>query len=220
MEAKIKRHLTLVDTRKTLVLEAAKVVFAQFGLEGASVREIAKRAGYTPGALYTFFPSKKDLFLGLVDLSLQALEAEVKEAKPQKGRPEGAFLARAQAWFVWLEAHPRDLELLQHSLITAGALGDNRAARERLQTALSKTLDICASDLVALGAHPEEMPQEMGAMAAMGMGLLLLTPPGPPAQTLFQSYAEQVCVRLLGAPVGRGGAEIAEMQSAQTDLFV
>jgi len=34
------------------ILAAAKALFAEAGLEGASLRAIAARAGYTPAALY------------------------------------------------------------------------------------------------------------------------------------------------------------------------
>ncbi|MEY4858788.1 MAG: hypothetical protein RLZZ235_955, partial [Pseudomonadota bacterium] len=38
------------------ILAAAKALFAEAGLEGASLRAIAARAGYTPAALYFHFP--------------------------------------------------------------------------------------------------------------------------------------------------------------------
>ena len=44
------RQLAMSDTRRALVLDAARSVFAEKGVEGASIREIARRAGYTPSA--------------------------------------------------------------------------------------------------------------------------------------------------------------------------
>ena len=42
-------------------MAAAKDVFAAKGYEGASVADIAAEAGYTKGAVYAAFPSKKTL---------------------------------------------------------------------------------------------------------------------------------------------------------------
>jgi AcrR family transcriptional regulator len=46
-----------------LLLDAAEQVFMAKGFEGASLDEIADRAGYTRGAIYKHFADKADLFL-------------------------------------------------------------------------------------------------------------------------------------------------------------
>lgn len=57
------------QTREQLLLAAAQV-FAQKGFYGASIDEIAQVAGYTKGAVYAHFSTKDDLFLALLDQSL------------------------------------------------------------------------------------------------------------------------------------------------------
>lgn len=58
-------------TRKRLIDSAAKV-FAEKGFASASLEEIAESAGYTRGALYYNFADKDELFLAVLDESLQA----------------------------------------------------------------------------------------------------------------------------------------------------
>jgi AcrR family transcriptional regulator len=58
-------------TRKRLIDSAAKV-FAEKGFASASLEEIAESAGYTRGALYYNFADKDELFLAVLDQSLQA----------------------------------------------------------------------------------------------------------------------------------------------------
>ena len=48
------------------LLDAAAKVFSERGYEGASVAEIAERAGRTTGAIYAHFPTKEALFLALL----------------------------------------------------------------------------------------------------------------------------------------------------------
>ncbi|MGO8684770.1 MAG: TetR/AcrR family transcriptional regulator [Thermoleophilia bacterium] len=66
---KPRRRLTRVEAKaktREQLLAAAERVFAQKGLAGASVEEIAEDAGYSTGALYSNFESKEQLFLELM----------------------------------------------------------------------------------------------------------------------------------------------------------
>ena len=71
-------------TRQRL-LDVAVAVFAEKGFAHATVDEIAERAGYTKGAVYSNFPSKEDLALAVLerrnDQQLEALSVLI----PQRG---------------------------------------------------------------------------------------------------------------------------------------
>ncbi|MGF6824040.1 AcrR family transcriptional regulator [Microbacterium sp. ZKA21] len=53
------------ENTRARLLDAAAQVFAEIGLEGASVEAICERAGFTRGAFYSNFESKDQLFLAL-----------------------------------------------------------------------------------------------------------------------------------------------------------
>ncbi|HCS61620.1 MAG TPA: TetR/AcrR family transcriptional regulator [Microbacterium sp.] len=53
------------ENTRARLLDAAAQVFAEVGLEGASVEAICERAGFTRGAFYSNFDSKDELFLQL-----------------------------------------------------------------------------------------------------------------------------------------------------------
>ena len=46
--------------------QAAKAEFMEKGFSSASLRAIVKAAGVTTGALYGYYPSKEELFEGLL----------------------------------------------------------------------------------------------------------------------------------------------------------
>jgi len=50
------------SARRTALLETAEQVFAERGFAGATMAEIAARAGYSAGNLYNSFESKEDLY--------------------------------------------------------------------------------------------------------------------------------------------------------------
>ncbi|GAA2836517.1 TetR family transcriptional regulator [Leucobacter komagatae] len=51
---------------RTRLLDAAAEVFAEFGIQGASVERICARADFSRGAFYSNFSSKEELFLALL----------------------------------------------------------------------------------------------------------------------------------------------------------
>ncbi len=61
------------DTRR-LILDAAKVVFANKGYDGGTMDEIASEAGIKKALIFYYFPSKEDLFLGVWKEGIDELE--------------------------------------------------------------------------------------------------------------------------------------------------
>lgn len=53
------------ENTRARLLDAAAQVFAEVGLEGATVEAVCERAGFTRGAFYSNFESKDELFLTL-----------------------------------------------------------------------------------------------------------------------------------------------------------
>jgi AcrR family transcriptional regulator len=63
---RLTRGEAAAQTRERL-LGAAREVFVQRGYQGASIYEIAERAGHSIGALYAHFGGKEGVFLALLD---------------------------------------------------------------------------------------------------------------------------------------------------------
>src|SRR5215204_1955111 len=49
------------------ILEAARDLFTSEGYLNVSIRKIAERIEYSPAAIYSYFPSKDDIFLALAE---------------------------------------------------------------------------------------------------------------------------------------------------------
>jgi TetR/AcrR family transcriptional regulator, mexJK operon transcriptional repressor len=54
------------EERRAAILQAAEAVFTEAGYTGASIREIARRAGVSSALLYWFFPNKAKLFAAML----------------------------------------------------------------------------------------------------------------------------------------------------------
>src|SRR5579864_8736119 len=57
----------LITLRRAQILEAATKVFAEKGFHRATTKDIARAAGIAEGTIYTYFASKSDLLLGILN---------------------------------------------------------------------------------------------------------------------------------------------------------
>jgi AcrR family transcriptional regulator len=60
--------------RREMVLEAAVAEFAAHGLAGTSTEDVARQAGISQPYLFRLFPTKKALFLALVERCFRRIE--------------------------------------------------------------------------------------------------------------------------------------------------
>ncbi len=203
--ARAARQQAVADVRRALVLDAARSAFFELGLEGASLREIAKRAGYTPGAIYSYFDSKEQVYGALLGESLERLNAFVAAAPDTLRGKTGAF-------FDFYRENPRDLDLgfyLFHGMQPRGLTPAlNKPLNARLRDALSPV----QAHLVALGLTPAEAQTEVTAVFAHIVGLLLLSHTGrirmfgQTSQALFARYLDALLARTTRTPRKPGGA--------------
>lgn len=81
------------ENTRARLLDAATQLFAEVGLDGASVEAVCDRAGFTRGAFYSNFESKDELFLELAasvaDVRLAAVRARVDEMTADGALVEG-----------------------------------------------------------------------------------------------------------------------------------
>lgn len=68
---------TLVQKNRKNILKYAEIVFLEKGFHAASTGEIAERAGVAKKTLFNHFLSKQDLYIGMYDDYLSALENSI-----------------------------------------------------------------------------------------------------------------------------------------------
>src|SRR5713101_1534845 len=66
--------------RRAQLLDVARRAFGASGFHAVSMEAVAREAGVTKPILYDHFPSKKDLYLALIDADLATLHEHVQRA--------------------------------------------------------------------------------------------------------------------------------------------
>jgi AcrR family transcriptional regulator len=69
--------------KRNEILDYAVKLFAQKGFYQTTIDDIAKEAGVSKGAVYTYFSSKEEIFLALLDESTENLQKELAVNKEQ-----------------------------------------------------------------------------------------------------------------------------------------
>ncbi len=188
---------TVDPTTDRLVVAAAEV-FAEKGYEGAGVAEIARRAGFTTGAIYSRFTGKADLLVEAIEANTQDEFDQLFAEHAFEGRATDV-LATVGSHLVTREPQPGQALLLEafaaarrHPEV-AGLLREHLVARAERLAALVD--DGKASGLV----DPKLDTRSIVHFAhAVGLGFLLFQAVGadnPDAQsweTVIRRVVESV----------------------------
>jgi AcrR family transcriptional regulator len=98
------------DERREIVLEAALIEFAARGLDGTSTEDVARRAGISQPYLFRLFPTKKALFITLIERCFRRITDEFS-AVAEGLTGEEAMMAMADSYEKLLD--DRTLLLMQ-----------------------------------------------------------------------------------------------------------
>jgi len=202
------RQQALADARREHILSAARAVFIELGLEAVSMREIAKRAGYTAGAIYSYFASKEEIYGALLAESLERLNAFVNLAAEdialdQKDQSAFAELRKsALAFYEFYRDNPRDLDLGFYLFQGLKPRGLTNEWDLELNARLRAAMQHQEAALIKLGCSKKDVDTELTAIFAHIVGVLLLNHTGrirmfgKGADELIIHYLDHLALRL------------------------
>ena len=198
------------DFRRAAILDAARRVFTRSGVEGASVRDIAKEAGYTPGALYFYYAGKEEIYADILGRSLADLGHAVKSAVAASGDPDSRLRAGPLAFYDYYEGQPQNLDLGFYLVRGIRPRGLTPALDRKLNGRLIAMLRVIAEGIRDY-AGLDEADANTEAVAAIShiCGVLLMANSGRlktlgfDPRALVERYLDEVAGRLhRGAALG------------------
>ena len=117
------------DERRAQLLSAALEVFASNGYHGAAMDEIAEAAHVSKPVLYQHFPSKRDLYLALLDSHLASLADLMKRALASTTDNRERVRAVIRAYYEFIAADDQ-----AHRLVFQSDLLNDPDVASRLET--------------------------------------------------------------------------------------
>jgi AcrR family transcriptional regulator len=165
--------------RRAQLLDAARHVFGSVGFHSASMEAVARRANVSKPVLYDHFPSKRDLYVALIDADLEAVRVRVSEALAAPTGNRERVRASFQAYFDFVDRHAPGFRLLMRE-----AVGADRDVRRRVGGVRASILGEVA-DLIVRESRGglDRADAETVALALVGMAeTAAQREPGGPAE--------------------------------------
>lgn len=118
------------------ILDTARDLMLESGPNGVSVREVARRTGYSPASLYTYFSGRDEMLAALAEASIDRLLIYLV-AVPRTLPPDERVVAYGLAYMRFGAENPADLaailsctqmnvppSIAAHGLVAAQLVGD------------------------------------------------------------------------------------------------
>src|SRR6202049_3007786 len=144
--------------RELQILNLAEDLFAEQGFTGASMDELARRAGVSQPVIYTLGGSKEQLYRRCVERFSEELAIRLAEAAESESEPALRLRAGIAAFFTFVEEHRRVWEALAWEVTPFAA---EAAAVRRRQTEL--VAGLLASSAQRLGVEVDVLRVEATA---------------------------------------------------------
>jgi AcrR family transcriptional regulator len=95
------------------ILDAARELFVTHGYQEVSIRKIAEKIEYSPAAIYSYFPSKDDIFFALAEEGFRLLFSYGASPRPAvAGDPMDAIRAMFWRYYEFSKEHPEYFALM------------------------------------------------------------------------------------------------------------
>jgi AcrR family transcriptional regulator len=141
------------DLRKAIT-DAALEIAATSGLEGLSLREIARKIGVTTAAPYHHFQDRQTLLLDMAIDAYGKLLEVLKEARSRAGGPEAEVAAAATAYYRFGREHRAE-----YAIMFAGEFTTHARFGE-MMSAANQCLDLVRTSISDAGRLGEKETAE------------------------------------------------------------
>jgi AcrR family transcriptional regulator len=94
------------------ILDAARELFVTHGYQEVSIRKIAERIEYSPAAIYSYFPSKDDIFFALAEEGFRVLFSYRAEPGDVPADPIAAVRGMFWRYYEFSKKHPEYFALM------------------------------------------------------------------------------------------------------------
>lgn len=158
------------------ILDAAEALFAERGLAGTAVRDIAARVGLNPASLYNHFPGKQAIYEAVLERGVLPVIRILEDASTSELDPDWGDRI-IETVMAQLERTPHLPRLIQHEVVSGGEHLARLARRWLLPpyTQALAAVKRAPGDLLA-GWGEDELPLLVFAWLNMIFGAFAMAP--------------------------------------------
>ncbi len=108
------------EQRKKDILDAARTLLFEQGIQATSVNAIAKKSELSIGTIYFYFKNKEEIYAALQEEGLETLYSMVTFEKKKKSSPEDRLLNSAMAYLDFSRQHKNYFDVINFFITSPG----------------------------------------------------------------------------------------------------
>ena len=118
------------EQRKSQILDTARALLLEKGMNATSINQIAKRSELSVGAIYFYFKDKEELFAALQVEGLELLRQAISKAVGSKMPPEKKIRSIASAYLQFSEEHKNYFDIINYFLTSPETIFSEKLKKE------------------------------------------------------------------------------------------
>jgi AcrR family transcriptional regulator len=167
--------------RRAQILAAATACFARQGYHATSMDDVVRESGLSVGAIYSYFPSKEELFLALSDDRAQQTLEYLNDLFSQPGSMADKSREAVEYFFNMLSDDQAPLARMHVEFLSEALKSDRfKARQEQRYASIRKFFLTVLSEAQKRGEvrHDVDIPAAAELMMSLNEGILLLSVTG------------------------------------------
>ncbi|ANH68601.1 TetR/AcrR family transcriptional regulator [Mitsuaria sp. 7] len=162
---------------KREMLERARKIYRDEGVEALSMRRLAQELGISTMAIYSYFESKKALLDGLWIEVFESLTDELLDASKDQRGPRKVLEAHTRCLLDFWERHPEQFRMIYMSLTQTGTLDEIGQAQQPVYNRLLGLMRERVAACAPAGFEPGEVAirSMCDQMSVRTMGFMMMT---------------------------------------------
>lgn len=142
--------------RREQLIDVARALFAERGLEGTSVEEIAAHAGVSKPVVYEHFGGKEGLYAVVVDREVRTLHDSIRAAiTTPRANPRALIELGTLSLLDYIDDHPNGFRILSRDSSATSADGSFATI---LSDIASRVEDLLGNEFIKRGLDPDTAP--------------------------------------------------------------
>jgi AcrR family transcriptional regulator len=195
------------DAVRRAILDAARELFVTEGYGNVSIRKIAERIEYSPAAIYSYFPSKDDIFFDLAEEGFRLLSAPPDAGTSERLARLSSFeQLRAMFWrlYEFSREYPQYFALMfvDRSVPRISREYERFAFARDMKGRLVAQIERCIEDKTLPATLPPHVASRVLMMGLLGVAVMRLSDRFAPTDNADQLAEDVLNVALAGLKTG------------------
>lgn len=155
---------TQAKTRRDDILTSAAKAFADKGYDKTTVRDLEQATGLTRGGIFFYFPSKRDVYRGVLNRCIGEGMPVVRDALLTAKTPEEAGMSAFRAVLEWHNNNPESMQLMRQMDLVQHTDSEIASLRDEINAGFGRFMVDVVRELQSAGIYSAHLDPQATAI--------------------------------------------------------